>query len=535
MISDRRFEQFLTYVQRTELPAELESRVRTTRRGRPRQLRVDVLLAAMMATADAHGSLTMTRVHKVLVEELSVTIQRTYDITDTDGNPPTLRQVRYLWSRLVEPFVSTGPKAEELTEEERVDRESELASFTNRLLSAANHHVGAATSLAIDATAIESAARPKGRRAPEGQDENDPELRGRCADPDARWGYRTKTHDNKTNLMFGFQMIAFTGVGAKVGDSRPLITEHLTLLRGNEHGTTETIASLDWLQKNAHPVSEVLADRGFTYGRVEDWAQPLHNMGVAQVLDLHPLDHGSVPHPDGYILLDGTPHCPQTPEDLRVIERPQRFSIGRLRKNATAAEQRDHAEQVAALEEFNARIEARKTYRFEKHAKTSAGKQRYICPARAGKVACGGCPFSQQLEDVPEVAQPQPDQPLKACRQESITIDTKVGLKLRQAEYWGSKDWHQSYSRRNAVESVFGILKSANGGGIRRGWTHQMGLTKTHMLLAIAVAAQNLRQLVKWAKRTGDTRDPLTTMDTRARPWDETPTRDDAAPAPPVS
>ena len=74
-------------------------------------------------------------------------------------------------------------------------------------------------------------------------------------------------------------------------------------------------------------------------------------------------------------------------------------------------------------------------------------------------------------------------------------------------------------SRRRAPRTAHGPTKDGppTGGGIQRGWTRQHGLVKTTLLLAIAVAASNLRILLSWARRTRDTRDPLTTMDVASR------------------
>lgn len=41
-----------------------------------------------------------------------------------------------------------------------------------------------------------------------------------------------------------------------------------------------------------------------------------------------------------------------------------------------------------------------------------------------------------------------------------------------------------------------------------------MGLVKTGLALVLAVATVNLYQLLLWSERTGNTSDPLTTMDT---------------------
>lgn len=67
-------------------------------------------------------------------------------------------------------------------------------------------------------------------------------------------------------------------------------------------------------------------------------------------------------------------------------------------------------------------------------------------------------------------------------------------------------------------------MKSTRGGGrIRRGWTHQVGLVKTGLLLAIVIAAHNLEHLTLWATRVGDTSDPLTHMNVRVGEFVELP------------
>lgn len=86
-------------------------------------------------------------------------------------------------------------------------------------------------------------------------------------------------------------------------------------------------------------------------------------------------------------------------------------------------------------------------------------------------------------------------------------------MKLSQQDYWGSPEWVRSFSRRPRVEGAFGLLKGARTGGLRRGWTHQVGLVKTSILLAIAVAAKNLSRLIAWSRQTAYERDPIAQMD----------------------
>jgi hypothetical protein len=64
-----------------------------------------------------------------------------------------------------------------------------------------------------------------------------------------------------------------------------------------------------------------------------------------------------------------------------------------------------------------------------------------------------------------------------------------------------------------ARRSGFGLLKNDTTGNVKRGWTRQVGIIKTTLLLAVAVTASNLRQLLTWSRETGDVTDPLTLME----------------------
>jgi hypothetical protein len=52
--------------------------------------------------------------------------------------------------------------------------------------------------------------------------------------------------------------------------------------------------------------------------------------------------------------------------------------------------------------------------------------------------------------------------------------------------------------------------------------THQVGILKTTLLLAVAVTASNLRQLLTWSHATVDVTDPLTPMEVGPASFEET-------------
>ena len=100
-----------------------------------------------------------------------------------------------------------------------------------------------------------------------------------------------------------------------------------------------------------------------------------------------------------------------------------------------------------------------------------------------------------------------------ACPQATISVPPAVSPKVRQKQRCGSPVWVASYKRRSRVEGGFGLLKNESTGNIKRGWTRQVGIIRTTLLLAVAPAASNLRQLLTWSRATGDVTDPLILME----------------------
>lgn len=399
--------------------------------------------------------------------------------------------------------------------DERVRRQKALERLMDDLTGSASTHIAPAHGYAVDQTAIESAARGKrsNDRARDDRASDGTDV-GRAFDPDAMWGYRTKTFDNKTDRVFGYQMNAFTRIARLDAPEQPHLIERIRLSPANSKGIEETIQVLTTLADQGRAPAEVIADRAYTYSLPEKWAQPLKSLGIDQVIDMHPNDHGARPHAEhGYIMIDGHPHVASIPRHLITIDRPTKFVVSEPGEGAGSEKWSEYERLRAELTRFEELIAERTQYRFEGHGKTAGGNRRFISPARAWKMRCPGFPPSMELEDVPDCVHAGGEVP-KACAQATITVSDNVDRKLRQDDYWGSPTWVRSYNRRSAVEATFGILKSVDdGGGVKRGWTRQVGLVKTSFLLAVYVAAQNLTMLLKWAARNRDERDPLVLID----------------------
>lgn len=543
MINARQWGVYLELVRRSGVHEDIEARLRPAGKGgRPRDLQVDVFLAALMATTGAGRPLWLTEVHNTLTQELNRNLQRELGVRKKH-RVLTIRQVRYLMTVIAGAYDDSVATQPHLDEDERAERTETLDEIVNRIVKASNLHVGSTHRYAVDATSIKSFAKARSMPPSEVDDQatakRNPRSRAtrrnkkrtskkkgssngeslKSADPDARWGHRTATYGDWTDTFFGYHLTAFVRIDAAGAARRavPTLTERIMFHPANNNEVPDAIRALDVLSAQTGKVEEIVADRGYSGKATENWARPIRERNILSVFDLMPSDHGSVPHEKhGYIMIDGWPHDPSVPDHLVDIERPQSFTLGSLPEKATSAEKKEHARRAADIDRFNRLIAERRLYAYERVAFQNNGAERFRCPGVRGKLLTRGCQHSAALPHdagIPESAHPDGIEVPKACKQQTIQIPLSVTEKLRQHYYWGSPEWQKAYARRNTVERTFGQLKGSTIHPLERGWTRLMGRCKTYLLVGISVAVHNLKQLLRWAAEVGNTDDPLTLTD----------------------
>lgn len=526
------FDRIVKGVQDCGVDKALDALLRSGRGGRPRGTRMDVYVAAMILVVLTKNKLTLVNVLELLTKGLPHSTQVHYGIRRGTGEGAycyTYRQMTYPLQALNSKLSPDG-----VTDDEKLQSLMDMVLQTSL-----PSHLPEMTALALDATGIQSWAIGKSNRRAGGlpddagsDDEPDNTFAAEAAnkslrayDADAAWGYRTKTYSNGSSSVFGYTMVSIVGIPdvGDIKDRAPILTQGIRLRPANSGVVEPGLALIDSYTDTSPRLAEVLNDRAWSYALAEQWAYPLRARGIEQVLDLHPNDRGARDF-EGIRMVDGAPHCPSMPDDLVNIARPARFSVGELRKNATAEQVRQHDADTQALAEFRAKVAERQTWSFRRVAGPDAnGKERWECPAQAGKRICANCPLSQMFdESTPAVDDPPTgaDQP-KCCTQRTVTIPGNVTPKIRQRLYWGSDEWITSFNRRTYVEGSYGNMKNPNTENITRGWCCVVGLVKTSLLLAVAVAASNIRLLRAWARRTGDITDPMSVPDEDYQPWEE--------------
>ena len=519
----------------------------------------------MVLTVADKRPLTLVNVHATLTKNLALSARialGTEYRPKPDARPRSLsiRQVRYLLEASERKLAYTEGRRPDLDPEDREARAEALQHVLDEIIEASlPADLPRPGSLALDETAIESWAKGKKHLARSsaktgGADEKSVGADEACVeedvadgldevagegysfDPDARWGYRTRTYDNKSKSCFGYGLYNLVGV-PEVGED-PSALAKLTYALALRPLATDVVepglALLDGLVARGHAVRLLLNDRAWSYMSAERWADELRHRGIDRVFDLHPADRG-VRDFEGIAMIDGAPHCRAALEaqaarhdlafdDLAVVNRPVKLVLGPARKRASPEELANHEKAERELEELNAKIAIRQLAAFRRvqNARPTAkdqGKERWECPAQAGRLVCANCPVSALLPDgTPEVEHPPAMVSAPTCcTQRTVTIPGTVTPKLRQTQYWGSPEWIESFSRRTYVEGFFGNMKNPSAENVRRGWCRVVGIVKTSILAACAVAATNIRLLRSWAetRRKGgrDFTDPLCAPD----------------------
>ena len=526
MIAGAEVERTLEVVRRSGISDDLENLLRPVGQGRKRRLSAEALFVALLLTVKHKQSLTLVNVHAVLTRDISVSkqLELGYRRPGAGGGAClSLRQVRYLFSAIaqrLETADSLGVRPEDQValpaDAEPLPGGEALQTLLDKLLAGTMPaHVTHEGAYAVDETVVWAWARGKGPRVvavadgSEAPDDEAPfdEADGSVAtepgvpfDPDARWGYKTALR-GESPMFFGYGVFAFARIApqGQADADLPLLTERVVVRSAATDVVEPILSEIDRLLAEGLPVTEIVADRAWSYKASERWAQKLRDRGIEQTLDMHKSDAGPLDH-EGMALMSGVPHCPFTPDEVRTPSRPMPGG------------------DLEVHDAFFATIERREAFALRKVANADdKGRERWQCPAVAGKVRCSRRPESEFLPlDRPAVAIPASAKKLarsKCCSQQSVTVPITAQGKLRQKHYWGSPEWTRAFARRTYVEGVFGNWRNRSTENVNRGWTQVVGLVKTSIMVGALAAAANIRLLRVWAARTRDFTDPVTAPD----------------------
>ena len=148
----------------------------------------------------------------------------------------------------------------------------------------------------------------------------------------------------------GPKLHAVVRAGTASGPSVPHLAERITLTPASAEPQSPALGLVEEMVTE-NRIEILIADRGYTFAKAERWADPLRELGVDTVFDLHPDQRSTKGTFAGALLLDGSLYCPSLPEALKEIERLDQFATVEERK------------------EFFAEIERRRIWEMRDHGK----------------------------------------------------------------------------------------------------------------------------------------------------------------------
>lgn len=466
--------------------------------GRPRRLSLRKLLVGLLLAKLEKKDPRIECAYEVLTA-LTPAVQFELGVRCDDAGVRKTIECHHLsstWNRFMSlfdtaPLQSTRRNKEEMktkaprrvarevkwSKDETSAREAALQAVMDRLLEASIpdglDHKG---SYALDWTDMEALA--KGRKK---QDKV-------AADPQARWGVRTRRHNRPgkgKEPFFGYNL-HFLTIVPEVGEAKlPELARRMVITPANVMAVGPlTVAMLQRLHGEGLPLLDLLIDRGYSQVGAKNLHKDLLDL-VFVVQDLKQNQRGMKGTFKGAILINGEPYCKTTPQRLHNLAVPSKFAT--TEEWTTYWTNRDELDR----------------YAFKRLGKpTPDMKQRYIDPA-ASEPCTLRCPLRPESmgvafeKDLIEVFAPPAG--ATCAKTKTFTMSSQDGLGIRQKYPYGSRSWIDSYNRRTAVERFNAAVKVEDNLG--RPEVRVSGQHKRGFMAAIAAIATNMRLLASWLEK----------------------------------
>ncbi|MDE0231078.1 MAG: transposase [bacterium] len=311
----------------------------------------------------------------------------------------------------------------------------------------------------------------------------------RSADRHARSGWATATNSTPAGPFSGYYGHLVTPVRSAtwsgnpalifLGSLPPMFVPYAKAVPANTDtaltGRNAILATLELFPG----LKEVIADRGYTAYR-ENFVRPLHRLGINIVMDYTEYQRKTIE-----LVEVG-------PEDK---EQTLRLHCGTFFPEWLAEKwhvpPRDKSGK--ALEEW---YNNRAKFRWTPIGKGKNGAIRFRCPQCDGRIMTSAKTWRYRHRRT----KPNPDIPnigaidTEYCCGGTVTIPVEK-LDTYQLIPYGTTAWKKSYSRRNRIENVNGMIKDK--GGLKRGWCRAFGLAAHNLGLVALVVAHNLQQAMK--------------------------------------
>lgn len=218
----------------------------------------------------------------------------------------------------------------------------------------------------------------------------------------------------------------------------------MTLISANAPVPGPTLRMLDELSDH-QPLTTVLVDRGFSMATHANWAGPILERGLDQVVDLADNQRGPVLDPStGVLMIDGWPCARWTPRHLHKIARPPRFALKKPGPKASSKQRAEYSRSLTALLEFQAAQAELAQYALAPNGRRKANGTRHFFAPVYGR--------------------------------------------------------HTATAAQRRTKAS---LKTLDGEGVQRGWIRVVGIAAVGLMATFAIVHYNLRMLRKRARTTG--------------------------------
>ena len=356
------------------------------------------------------------------------------------------------------------------------------------------------TAVAADSTFVFSWANPhrtpKGNKLP----------KGKCsADPDARFGHYSTTGKREAGIGLGYHCQLLTAIlrrkkwkgnprNANFYDERePMIVLGISLDPGNADLVPRMVECIKRARQIAPNLREVVADRGYSM-KPRKFVGHLHEIGMEVVFDYDKNELFKVqPHTWGknldHHLIENCgsffPEC--MPEELR--EPPP------LPEGKNLSEEQKHERRIKWNEDQRDFFDQRAQYRYSPVEILKDGSIRFQCPQCAGRITSDKKTRNPNVKVSRDaIYLPRHDE-AEYCCPGRVTIPVKY-LDRYQPIPYGTTAHHQSYSRRNQIENLNGMVKG--DGGLDDGWCRALGIAPRFIAALMVIVAHQMREIRAW-------------------------------------
>jgi hypothetical protein len=240
-------------------------------------------------------------------------------------------------------------------------------------------------------------------------------------------------------------------------------------------------------RRNGWSPSDVVADRGYSNAKPENWHDPMRNAGFHLIHDLHPMRQGHTSSIDGVAIVDGQAYSPG------ILDYPDLINLKPPPIGASRAD----------IATYQAAVELRRPFLLPRHGLTKPGATiRVACPALRGKL---GCPIRGTVgltisKGVPEVFF-GPTAPLPAiCTTKTVRLPAGSLAHGQDRDLlFGSREWYDAFTRRRPrVEGANGIAKNQTGPHLGPMRIRVRSRARVSLLVAFVIAALNIAAVEAW-------------------------------------